>query len=83
MTDRKLSDVELKYIDSFCKKKDIQYIDLRIELVDHLAELVLDYQDKHPNCSFRDAFHGVYKSFGIFGFLDIVKEHENQMLKNL
>jgi len=78
---KQLTAEELKYIDAFCKKKDIVYVDLRIELVDHLAELVLAYQEKHPNSSFRDAFHGVYKSFGIFGFMDIATQHQKQMEK--
>ncbi len=80
-TPKQLTAEELKYIDGFCKKKDVCYIDLRIELVDHLAEMVLAYQEKHPNTSFHDAFHGVYKSFGIFGFMDIAAQHENQMRK--
>ena len=78
---KQLTTEELKYIEAFCKKKDIVYVDLRIELVDHLAELVLAYQEKHANSSFRDAFHGVYKTFGIFGFMDIAKQHQKQMEK--
>ena len=56
-------------------------MDLRIELVDHLTELVLVQQSKNPRLSFKDAFFAVYKSFGIFGFIDIAAKHENQMQK--
>ena len=78
---KNLSAEELRFIDGFCKKKDIKYVDLRIELVDHLAELVLARQEKFPNENFKDAFYAVYKSYGIFGFLDVAQEHESQMQK--
>ena len=71
----------IDYLHTFCKKKDINYVDLRIELVDHLCELIQVEWEKNPNLGFRDAFHNVYKSFGIFGFMHIAEEHEKTMQK--
>jgi hypothetical protein len=72
---------EVAYLHAFCKKKDIRYIDLRIELVDHLCELVNERWKNHPEESFRIAFHQVYKRFGVFGFMKIADEHERTMQK--
>jgi hypothetical protein len=80
-TERKIGPKELAYLHSYCKKKDIVYIDLRIELVDHLAELIQARWAEHPNEDFKTAFHNVYKSFGIFGFLTIAEQHQAAMQK--
>ncbi len=76
-----LSVEEIKYLHEFAKKKGIEFVDLRIELVDHLAESILAHRAKHPNATFVQALHAVYKSFGIFGFSDIAGEHQNRMQK--
>lgn len=80
-TDRKIGPEEVAYIHAFCKKKDIVFIDLRIELVDHLCGLIEARWETHPNEDFKTAFHAVYKSFGIFGFLSIAEEHGKTMQK--
>jgi hypothetical protein len=80
-TARKLGPEELAYLHDYCKKKDIIYIDLRIELVDHLAELIQARWAEHPTEDFRTAFHNVYKSFGIFGFMEIAEQHQAAMQK--
>lgn len=46
-----------------------------MELVDHLASRVEAIWEKEPQLSFKEAFHKVYKSFGIFGMLTLVEEH--------
>ena len=72
---KKVSLEELQFIFNFCKKKDIYYVDLRMELVDHLASRVEAIWEKEPNLSFQEAFHKVYKSFGIFGLSTLAEEH--------
>ncbi|PTM04203.1 MAG: hypothetical protein DA405_08135 [Bacteroidetes bacterium] len=78
---RKISPEELEYIFKFCKKKDIEFVDLRMELVDHLASRVEAIWEEKPELSFRDAFHKVYKSFGIFGLSTLVDEHSKLVTK--
>ena len=79
--ERTVSPEELQFIFNFCKKKDIYYVDLRMELVDHLASRVEDIWEKDPQLSFKEAFHKVYKSFGIFGMLTLVEEHSKIVTK--
>jgi hypothetical protein len=81
MNSHEITKEHIAYLHAFCKKKDINYVDLRIELVDHLCELIQAEWAKTPNLSFRDAFHKVYKGFGIFGFMDIATQHEKTMQK--
>ncbi len=78
---KQLSAEEIAFLHSFCKKKDIVLVDLRIELVDHLAEQILAYQEKHPTTNFKDALFAVYKSYGIFGFMEIAAAHQKTMEK--
>lgn len=79
--ERTISPAELEYIFNFCKKKDIEFVDLRMELVDHLASRVEGIWKEKPELSFRDAFHKVYKSFGIFGLSTLVDEHSKIVTK--
>jgi hypothetical protein len=79
--ERKISPEELEFIFSFCKKKDIEFVDLRMELVDHLASRVEAIWESNPDLSFKTAFHQVYKSFGIFGMSTLVDEHSKMVSK--
>ena len=81
MEKREITKEHVAYLHEFCKKKDIRYVDLRIELVDHLCEMVKVEWQKNPHLSFRDAFHNVYRSYGIFGFNDVASEHEKTVQK--
>ncbi len=78
---REINPEELAFIFNFCKKKDIYYVDLRMELVDHLASRVEATWEKEPSLSFREAFYKVYKSFGIFGLSTIAEEHTKTVNK--
>ncbi|MCC5917253.1 MAG: hypothetical protein JJU02_07980 [Cryomorphaceae bacterium] len=75
-TDKTLTPQQLRNIFDFCKKWDVQYVDLRLELVDHIAEQITDIRKKEPDQTFQQAFHKVYKSFGIHGLNDVVEEHQ-------
>lgn len=81
MTTQHITKEHIDYLHEFCKKKDIRYVDLRIELVDHLCELVQEQWTKTPELNFYQAFDNVYKGFGIFGLMEIANAHENAMSK--
>ncbi|WP_421752591.1 hypothetical protein [Croceimicrobium sp.] len=76
MEERRLSQEELIEIYDLCKRKDIRYLELRLELVDHIASRVEELWQEQPQLSFKEAFHKVYKSFGIFGLSKVAEEHE-------
>lgn len=69
-----LSEKQIQEIDRFVKSKYVDYYDIQIELVDHLASEIERLSEETPSIPFEQALSGVYKSFGIFGFDDIVNE---------
>ena len=81
MDTRKITNEEIKLLDEFCRKKDVIYVDLRLEMIDHLADSMEELWLENPQLSFQKALLTVYKRFGIFGFLDVVGEHHNKMTK--
>ena len=81
METRKITKEEIKSLDEFCRKKDVIYVDLRLEIIDHLADSIEELWVENPKLGFTKALQTVYKRFGIFGFLDVVGEHQNKMSK--
>lgn len=81
MDKRTISRDELKQIYDFCRRKDIQYLELRMELVDHIASRIEEHWQEKPGLSFKEAFRSVYQSFGIFGLSEIAAQHENLVTK--
>jgi hypothetical protein len=64
---------QVDHLFAFCNKHYVQYYDLQIELVDHLANAVEEKMATDSMLSFEDALHKIYAGFGIRGFADIVK----------
>lgn len=81
MAKRELTQKELQEIYAFCKRKDIQYLELRMELVDHIASRIEALWEDQPKMSFQEAFHKIYKSFGIFGLSEVAEGHNKVVLK--
>jgi hypothetical protein len=67
---------------NFCKKKGVDFIDLRLEVADHLANAIEDLWKVKPELSFNQALDVEYKKFGIYGFTDVIEDHSNQMVKS-
>jgi len=66
-----LSPEQIKFIDTYLKNSDIQFIDVRMELVDHVATEV-EAQMKAKGITFYDAF----KDFMVIYKRDITKDYE-------
>lgn len=81
MEKRELNQDQLKAIYQLCKRKDIRYLELRIELTDHIASRIEALWEDDPRLSFKEALHKVYKSFGIFGLSEIAAEHEKTVTR--
>jgi len=78
---RKLSQEEINRLFDFTQKHYVEYYDLQIELVDHLACGIEEQWDEDESISFEDALNIEFKKFGIFGFSDIVDQRRQQLLK--
>ncbi|MEO5775962.1 MAG: hypothetical protein ABIQ27_03600 [Flavobacterium sp.] len=64
----KLSKQEIQFIDNYLQKHDVVFVDIRAEMIDHIAAAVEDKMDKEA-IDFYDAF----KSYMIINRKDILK----------
>ena len=67
----KLSKQEIQFIDNYLQKHDVVFVDIRTEMIDHIATAVEDKMDKE-SIDFYDAF----KSYMITNRKDILKSNK-------
>jgi len=66
-----LTKEQLEKIQAFIKQKGINYIDVQMEIIDHVASLIEDKMSNNEDLEFDDALIETHKSFGVFGFSSI------------
>jgi hypothetical protein len=71
-----LTNEQVEALFAFCRKHDVQYYDVQVELVDHLANAIEDKMAAQPAMGFEEALKQVYKSFGKAGFVPLVNEKQ-------
>ena len=69
-----LTDEQIDTLFAFVKSRYVDFYDLQVELVDHLASEVEQRMAAMPGVTFDTALQQVYRGFGIFGFSDFVGE---------
>lgn len=77
-----LSDKEIQELYAYCERKSINYYDLQIEIVDHMANAIEAKMEANPSLAFKQALEEVHISFGSFGLREIVREKTNAMRKH-
>ena len=55
-------------IESFVRRKGIEYLDVQMEIIDHVASAVEEKLSSEPTLTFDEALKKAHLSFGIFGF---------------
>lgn len=73
---RKITEQEIKLLFDFTKKHYVEFYDVQVELVDHLANAIEAQWEENPKLSFEDALQIEFKKFGIFGFTGLVKKNK-------
>lgn len=76
-----LTKEQLASIKAFINKKGITYLDVQMEILDHVASSVEERMTANENLSFDDALKQTHASFGIFGFGAIEDAIVNGMSK--
>lgn len=76
-----LSEKQIEQLFEFTRKHYVEYYDVQVELVDHLASSIEHELEQNPNLSFDNALNIVFKSFGIFGFSDVVENKATAVWK--
>lgn len=76
-----LSKEQIDALFDFTRKHYVEYYDLQVELVDHLANDIEQIMNENPKISFEQARDKAFKKFGITGFSDVVSAKTWQMQK--
>jgi hypothetical protein len=77
----KLNASQIEQLFLFTRKHYVEWYDLQLELVDHLANGIEKQWQQHPDLIFEDALQKEFKKFGVFGFMDVVEERQNSLTK--
>lgn len=78
---QKISSEQIERLYRFTREHFVEHYDLQTELVDHLAFMIEDIWQTEPELPFESALQKAFKSFGVFGFSDIVEERSNALNK--
>jgi len=76
-----LSKENIDSLFKFTRAHFVEWYDLQIELVDHLADDIELIMEKNPSISFEEAKNRAFKKFGVFGFGDVVAQKQNALSK--
>lgn len=77
----KLTKEQIEYLFTFCIKHFVQYYDVQVELVDHLANAVELKMKNDPKLTFEKAVELVHAGFGVMGFAPLVAEKQRMAEK--
>lgn len=77
----KLTESQIEFLYQFTRQHYVEYYDVQVELVDHLANDIEQIWEQQPGLSFNDARDKSFKKFGVFGFMNVVESKEAQMTK--
>lgn len=77
----KLSQDQIQELFRFTRAHYVEYYDLQLELVDHLANGIERQWEQNPNLSFELAKNREFRKFGVFGFEDVIKQRRKAMSK--
>jgi len=76
-----LSKEQIDSLFDFTRKHYVEYYDLQVELVDHLANDIEQIMSNNDKVGFDAARDKAFKKFGITGFYDVVSSKMWQMQK--
>ena len=78
---RKVTAEEIERLYKFTRKHYVEYHDVQAELVDHLASGMESNWEKEPELSFEENLQQEFKSFGVFGFSEVVETKSRALEK--
>lgn len=74
-----LTSSQIDELNAFVEKKGVKPLDVRIELVDHLASDIEHHLSSAAGMTFEEALEKVYVKFERWGFDDLVQQAENNV----
>lgn len=76
-----LTKEQIDKLAAFTQLKRVNFYDVQLELVDHLASKMEELMEQDSTLSFEKALDKVYSSFGIYGFAKVVEEKQRSIEK--
>lgn len=76
---KKISEEEIAQLHQFVKSRFVEFYDVELELVDHLANGIETQWQENPKLTFEEAKQLEFKKFGIFGFTGVVEKKEAEL----
>lgn len=67
---------------AFTRKHLVEYYDVQLELVDHLANAIEEQWKENKNLPFEQVLEQEYKKFGVFGFSSLVEQKQAALQKH-
>lgn len=77
----KLTSLEIDQLYTFTSQHYVEWYDLQLELVDHLANAIESQWQENPTLTFDEALNAEFKKFGVFGFMSVVEEKQRFLNK--
>ena len=77
----KLTEEQLKQIHNYIQVSGIKYYDVRMEIVDHFANILEERLDENSNLDFRLELENIHKGFSDEGFSRLLKEKTKAVTK--
>lgn len=74
-----LTDEQIQELYAYCKRKSINYYDIQVEIVDHMANAIEAKMEANSSLAFKQALEEVHSSFGSFGLREIVDSKTTAM----
>jgi len=78
---RKVTSLQIDRLFQFTDQHFVDYYDVQLELVDHLANAIEEQWQENPDKDFETALQEEFKKFGVFGFLEVVEARQVAMQK--
>ncbi|WP_113639138.1 hypothetical protein [Nubsella zeaxanthinifaciens] len=78
---KQLDKTQIDYIKNYILKKGIRYVDVQMEILDHVASAVEEKMGLNESLTLDQALKEVHQSFGIFGFSSLEDAIVNGMNK--
>lgn len=79
--DKKVSAEQMEELFAFTRKHYVEYYDLQLELVDHMANAIEERWITDPTLDFTTLKNQEFKKFGIFGFMEVVEQRQLALTK--
>jgi len=78
---KKVTSHQIERLFRFTDQHFVDYYDVQLELVDHLANAIEEQWQENSDKDFETALQEEFKKFGVFGFLDVVEARQAAMQK--